>query len=86
MKKGEDWEKLVREHSVSGRSVSQFCRDRGVTDSAFGYWRKKLGERESGTFARVATGDLVSVELPGGKLVRVNRNDLRAVLEALCVQ
>ena len=84
MKKREDWEKLVRDQSISGRSVAQFCRDRGLTDSAFGYWRKKFAEDVSETFARVTTDDLVSVELPGGKLVRVNRSDLKAVLEALC--
>lgn len=80
------WAKLVREQGSSGQSAASFCRERGISESAFSYWRQKLrradGKLEG--FARVTTDELVSVELPGGRTVRVSRDNLSAVLEALC--
>lgn len=80
-----DWEKLIREHETSGESAAGFCRARGLSESVFGYWRQKLrsgSKRE--VFARVTTDELVGVELPGGKVIRVSRQDLPLVVEALC--
>ena len=87
MGKREDWENLLKEHKASGQSAARFCREHGISDSAFGYWRKKaVARRASGTdkFVRVDGGELVAVELPGGKTIRVRRNDLGTVMEALC--
>lgn len=82
-----DWEKLIREHETSGASAAGFCRARGLSESVFGYWRQKLrsGSKQE-VFARVTrTDELVRVELPGGKVIRVSRQDLSLVVEALCV-
>ena len=82
-----DWEKLVRDHETSGESAAGFCRSRGLSEGVFGYWRQKL---RSGTkrevFARVTTDELIGVELPGGRIIRISRQDLPLVLEALCGQ
>lgn len=83
----EAWKKLIAEQRLSGQSVVRFCRERGVSDSSFGYWRKKIEATTScGEFARVETGGLIAVELPGGKTVKIGRVDLPAVLEALCAR
>lgn len=83
--KQEEWKRLVSEHETSGLSIARFCRERGVSESAFGYWRQKSrAAKQPGRFARIVTDERVTLELSGGKTVSVSRNDLAAVLEALC--
>ena len=36
------WTELIRQQQQSRLSVSVFCRDRGFSDQAFYYWRKRL--------------------------------------------
>jgi len=48
------WTELIRQQQQSGLSVSVFCRDRGFSDQAFYYWRKRLSVREPVRFALVA--------------------------------
>jgi hypothetical protein len=50
----EKWTEPIRQQQQSGLSVSAFCRDRGFSDQAFYYWRKRLSGRESVRFALVA--------------------------------
>ena len=49
------WKELIREQQQSGLSVSAFCRDRGFSDQALYYWRRRLSGREPVRFALVAT-------------------------------
>src|SRR5580704_526711 len=48
------WTELIRQQQQSGLSVSAFCRDRGFSDQAFYYWRKRLSGCEPARFALVA--------------------------------
>lgn len=48
------WAELIRQQQESGVSVSIFCRDRGFSDQAFYYWRKRLSGRDAVRFALVA--------------------------------
>jgi putative transposase len=62
------WTELIRQQQQSGLSVSVFCRDRGFSDQAFYYWRKRLSVREPVRFALVAaematTTDHAPIEL-----------------------
>ena len=50
------WTELIRQQQQSGLSVSVFCRDRGLSDQAFYYWRKRLSARKPVRFALVAAG------------------------------
>lgn len=50
------WTELIRQQRQSELSVSAFCRDRGFSDQAFYYWRKRLSGREPVRFALVAAG------------------------------
>lgn len=80
-----DWKKTISEQKASGLSVARFCRERGLTDSAFGYWQRKLeGAESAGEFVRLDNGEVVPVELPGGRTIKIRRSDLPVVLEALC--
>ena len=51
----EKWAELIRQQQQSELSVSAFCRDRGFTDQAFYYWRKRLSGCEPVRFALVDT-------------------------------
>ena len=39
------WEEVVRRWKEGGRSVREFCRAEGLRESAFYFWRRKLGRR-----------------------------------------
>ena len=47
------WRGLVTEQSQSGQSVSAFCRDRGLRDSLFYDWKKRIREGEAAQFVEV---------------------------------
>jgi transposase-like protein len=51
---------LVRQQGQSKLSVSAFCRERGVRDQSFYYWRKRLSEGEGVRFALVEAGASVA--------------------------
>jgi hypothetical protein len=48
------WTELIGQQQQSGLSVSEFCRDRGFSDQAFYYGRKRLSGRRPVPFALVA--------------------------------
>lgn len=39
------WEEVVRRCAEGGQSVRAFCRDEGLRESAFYFWRRKLARR-----------------------------------------
>jgi len=47
------WRGLVLEQSQSGQTVSAFCRDRGIRDSQFYDWKKRVREGEAAKFVEV---------------------------------
>ena len=47
------WRALVSEQSQSGQTVSAFCRDRGIRDSQFYDWKKRVREGQAAKFVEV---------------------------------
>jgi Transposase len=47
------WRGLVSEQSQCGQTVSAFCRDRGLRDSLFYDWKKRIREGEATRFVEV---------------------------------
>jgi hypothetical protein len=47
------WCELVSEQSQSGQTVKAFCQNRGLRDSLFYDWKKRLRESEVEKFAEV---------------------------------
>jgi len=47
------WRALVSEQSQSGQTVAAFCRDRGIRDSQFYDWKKRVRESEGTKFVKV---------------------------------
>ena len=73
-RKREEWEKLVKEQEQSGKSVSAWCRARGISESTYSYWRQQYGSGKAGSeFVRiygaeplVITSGGYRVEVSGG--------------------
>lgn len=86
------WSAWFDEFSRSGLTVSEFCRNKGVSQNSFYVWKRKLapnldGESNANDFVPVAIAkdDRVEIEIPGGAILRV-KNDplsLEPVLAAL---
>jgi hypothetical protein len=47
------WRGLVSEQSQSGQTVRAFCHERGLRDSLFYDWKKRVREGEVGKFVEV---------------------------------
>lgn len=45
------WEEAMRRWRNSGQSVREFCRNEGVRESAFYFWRRELAQRSQRTDA-----------------------------------
>jgi hypothetical protein len=91
----ENWRARISAQERSGISVKQFCKQQGLTEQSFYYWRKRLQTPASMRFALVepeprrGTADDAALELvltTGERLrisARVDAATLRQVLEAL---
>lgn len=51
------WRGLIAEQSQSGQTVRAFCQDRGLRDSLFYDWKKRLREAEAEKFVEVRLKD-----------------------------
>ncbi len=90
----DQWRERIAEQARSRLSVKQFCKDRGIAEHTFYYWRKRLRAPEPVRFALVdRTGAPPAPEwnleltLVTGERLRVSAGvdavTLRTVLEAL---
>ena len=68
---------MIAEQEVSGQRVRPFCRERGMTEPSFYYWRKLL--RKSGTvrFALLETKTAMADIAPALELVLTTGERLR---------
>jgi len=41
------WRRIIRQHSDSGLTVSEFCRKGKLPESAFYFWRRELQRRQA---------------------------------------
>lgn len=91
--KPEYWRKLIAEQESGGRQVRQFCRERGITEPSFYYWRMRLRKRELVQFALLdtrptdtgSTTSALELVLASGERLRIGNEvdaaTLRMVLE-----
>ena len=75
-------QQFVDEQERSGKSVPEFCAERGLREKTFYVWRQRV-RRSADRFARIATDGRIELEFGNGVRLRVAREDLRAVLESL---
>ena len=90
------WRERIAAQERSGLTIERFCKEQGLTEQSFYYWRKRLREQQPMRFALVETGtagqlpvresDLELVLATGERLrigAGVDAAVLRRVLEAL---
>ena len=91
------WRERISEHERSGMSVRRFCKERGIAEHLFFYWRKRLRtdqqpvrfalvEREAAAAEPTGKATLELVLVTGERLrigTGVNATTLRMVLETL---
>jgi len=91
------WHERIAEQERSGMSVRGFCKERGVAEHVFYYWRKRLrSQKQPVRFALIERGAVPSesmakteleLVLATGERLRistgVDAGTLRTVLEAL---
>ena len=95
--KNDQWRERIAEHERSGMSVRRFCKERGIAEHLFFYWRKRLRDQQRPVrFALVekeaarqepAKEAELELVLGTGERLRigtgVDATTLRTVLEAL---
>jgi len=83
----EDWAELVREQEASRLSISEFCRQKQLTENSFYRWRRVLAADDGPSFVplKVVEKRTVEVGLPCGATVVVtaDRESLHEVFTAL---
>jgi hypothetical protein len=89
------WAKLIAEQEASKQKIGPFCRERGISEASFYYWRKRLRKSTPVRFAlletaAVATGrraGTLELVLRNGERLRigdkVDAATLRVVLQAV---
>jgi len=63
------WNKLIAEQQTSRLSVVAFCRERGISEPSFYYWRKRLRENGTVRFALLETKAATADTTPAIELV-----------------
>ena len=60
------WRKTIRDQAASGKTISDFCRERGLTYSNFHRWKRALSEAvaSSSTPAQPAPEDAIANDTP----------------------
>lgn len=94
--RGEYWRERIAAQERSGLSVQQFCKEQGLNNPSFYYWRKRLRQQTPVRFALVETAGAsqhnpsehcLELMLPTGERLRIGAGvdaaALRTVLEAL---
>ena len=46
LKKEKYWQEIIERQKESGKSQTQFCKDEGLADSTFCYWKGVLAKRQ----------------------------------------
>ncbi|MFO0905641.1 MAG: hypothetical protein U0939_21705 [Pirellulales bacterium] len=60
-----DWESRLRRYRASGLAIGAFCTREGASSSAFYYWSRRLGGRDSSTATSKETTKLTADEAVG---------------------
>jgi transposase-like protein len=94
--RGDYWRAQMEAQERSGKSVARFCKDQGLTEQAFYFWRKRFRNQQPIRFALVETETVrqqpatevgLELVLATGERLRIGAGvetaTLRRVVEAL---
>jgi transposase-like protein len=87
--KRERWTRLIAEQGASGEVVRAFCRERGIGEKAFYWWRRRLRSEQGVHFALVETtaasgaseDSALELVFTNGERLRIGRGVDRATLQ-----
>jgi len=74
------WRERIAAQERSGLSVQQFCKEQGLNNPSFYYWRKRLRQQTPVRFALIETGvaqpparseHCLELVLPAGERLRI---------------
>lgn len=77
------WQELVSEHGQSGQTVKAFCLERGIRDSLFYDWKKRLRESEEEKFVElkvIRTEEHAQCSAVPGKVIELRLNKGRSLM------
>ena len=81
-----EWQRRMARFREAQQSVTEFCRQEGVSAPSFYQWRKRLAERprpteEAAGFrpVRLVSSAAVAVQLPGGTQLHIPTSERRAL-------
>jgi transposase-like protein len=89
------WSRLIGEQEAGQQKIGPFCRERGIGEASFYYWRKRLRKSTPVRFARLETvpaatasrDSTLELVLPSGERLRIGNEveaaTLRMVLETV---
>ena len=66
----QQWQATVNRWRASGQSVRAFCREEGLRETAFFYWRRELARRQAKTKQSEVTASPPQPSMPGGARFR----------------
>jgi hypothetical protein len=82
-----DWQKRLEEWKTSGKTVTQWCQEKGIYKAAFYHWKKKLSEQilNRNSFIELKEDRALPIELEyRGIRIRLTENfDSRTLLRCL---
>ena len=93
--KSKYWSRLIAEQEAGGQKIGQFCREHGIAEASFYYWRKRLRRSAPVRFAVLETAPAeasrttaaLELEFRNGERLhighQVDADTLRLVLDAL---
>ncbi len=76
------WQGLIRQQEQSHVSVTAFCREHGIREQSFYYWRKRLVASEPVRFALVEADAPVTTDAASIELMLATGDRLRIALGA----
>lgn len=72
------WIQIIQERQVSGHTIKDFCKDRGISRDAYFYWQHRL-RKEACNNSLVKTGE-INVPAPKGWLQLSDTNETKPSL------
>jgi transposase-like protein len=83
MEQSAKWRGLFLEQLSSGQTMAAFCRDRGIRDSQFYDWKKRVREGEAAEFVEVkvkASSDQRTLASERYPAIEIRQNKGRSLL------
>ena len=72
-----DWSALISEQETSGQEIHAFCQERGIDQSSFYRWRKRLRENQPVRFAALEPKEEIVSRWCGFEIILASGDRLR---------